>query len=183
MIRKSNQLARRDVIARLGREVQSAQEATDEVDEAAARVLGLNRTDLRALSALARDALTPSDLARAAGLTRGAMTTVLDRLEDAGYVRRARDLEDRRGVRVEITDKTRGEIERIWGPIVREGQGLIAKYSATELAAICSFLEGSRALQKAHAERIRSMAEKDREPTGQPRRGVGRPARTPSRRP
>ena len=183
MVRKSNHLDRRAVIARLGREVQSAQEATDEVDEAAARVLGLNRTDLRALSALARDALTPSDLARAAGLTRGAMTTVLDRLEEAGYVRRARDLEDRRGVRVEITDKTRQEIGRIWGPIRREGERWIAKYSTTELATICGFLEGSRTLQKAHAERIRSMAEQERESTGRPPRADGPRARTPSRRP
>jgi DNA-binding MarR family transcriptional regulator len=157
MVRKSNHLARADVIARLGREVQAAQEATDELDEAAARVLGLNRTDLRALSSLARDALTPSDLARAAGLTRGATTTVLDRLEEAGYVRRVRDLEDRRGVRVEITDLTRRDIDRIWGPMVREGQRLIAKYSTNDLATICEFLEGSRALQKAHAERIRSL--------------------------
>jgi len=183
MVRKSNHIARREVVARLGREVQSAQEATDEVDEAAARLLGLNRTDLRALGALAREALTPSDLARAAGLTRGAMTTVLDRLEDAGYVRRARDLEDRRGVRVEITDRTREEIERIWGPIAREGQRLIAKYSTTELAAICSFLEESRTLQKAHAERIRSMTEQERDSTEPPRRAAVRPARTLSRRP
>jgi DNA-binding MarR family transcriptional regulator len=160
MVRKSNQIRpRREIVERLGREVTAAQEATDEFDEAAARVLGLNRTDMRALSALARDALTPSDLARAAGLTRGATTTVVDRLEDAGYVRRVRNLEDRRGVRVEITDRTRREIGRIWGPLVHEGQKLIAKYSTSELACICEFLEESRAIQKSHAERIRNMAE------------------------
>jgi DNA-binding MarR family transcriptional regulator len=139
--------------------VQSAQEATDEVDEAAARVLGVNRTDMRSLSALARAAMTPSELARAAGLTRGATTTVLDRLEDAGYVRRVRDLDDRRGIRVELTDKSRREIANIWGPIVKDGERLIAKFSTSELEAICRFLEGSRTLQKAHAERIRKLAE------------------------
>src|SRR5438105_6338675 len=159
MVRKSNQSGRRAVVARLGREVMSAQEATDEVDEAAARLLGLNRTDMRALSALVRDALTPSDLARAAGLTRGATTTVVDRLEDAGYVKRSRDLEDRRGVRVEMTDATRRDVDRIWGPIAREGARLIAKYSTRELEAICRFLEGSRVLQRKHAQRIRSMAD------------------------
>jgi DNA-binding MarR family transcriptional regulator len=159
MVRKSNHIDRARVIARLGGEVQSGQEATDEVDEAAARVLGLNRTDMRSLSALARAAMTPSELARAAGLTRGATTTVLDRLEDAGYVRRVRDLDDRRGVRVELTDRSQREIARIWGPIVKDGQQLIAKFSTPELVAICRFLEGSRVLQKMHAERIRKLAE------------------------
>lgn len=162
MVRKSNQLGRAALIARLGNGVQSAQEATDEVDEAAARVLGLNRTDMRSLSALARAAMTPSDLARAAGLTRGATTTVLDRLEDAGFVRRVRDLDDRRGVRVELTEQSQREIARIWGPIAREGERLIAQFSTNELEAICRFLEGSRALQKAHAERIRKLAESGR---------------------
>ena len=152
-------MRRADIMARLGREVQSVQEATDELDEAAARLLGLNRTDMRALSALVRDALTPSDLARAAGLTRGATTTVLDRLEDGGYVRRVRDLEDRRGVRVELTHKARREIDRIWGPMVREGGRLMAKYSTAELHAICTFIAESRAIQKAHAQRVRKMAE------------------------
>src|SRR5260221_12352810 len=80
------------------------QDATDEVDEAAARRLGLNRTDLRCLSVLSqRDGLGASELAAAPGPTRGAMTTVLDRLEASGYARRAWDRQDRRPGRVEMT--------------------------------------------------------------------------------
>ena len=149
MVRKSNHIDRASVIERLGGEVQSGQEATDEVDEAAARVLGLNRTDMRSLGVIAARASALSDR----------MTTVLDRLEDAGYVRRVRDLDDRRGVRVELTDRSQREIARIWGPIVKDGQQLIAKFSTPELVAICRFLEGSRVLQKMHAERIRKLAE------------------------
>ncbi|MEU1974593.1 MarR family transcriptional regulator [Nocardia sp. NPDC019309] len=47
--------------------------------------------------------LTPGQLADRLGVGRGgAVTTVVDRLEQAGYVRRRRDVEDRRRVRVEL---------------------------------------------------------------------------------
>ena len=68
--------------------MQAFQDATDEVDEAVADRLLLNRTDLRCLSVLSRvGAMSAGALATAAGLTRGAMTTALDRLETAGFVR------------------------------------------------------------------------------------------------
>ena len=81
----------------IGQRVQAFQDATDEVDEAVARRLRLNRTDLRCLSVLSQaGAMSASALADAAGLTRGAMTTALDRLEAAGYARRVWDQQDRR---------------------------------------------------------------------------------------
>jgi len=45
------------------------------------------------------------ELARIADLSSGAMTNRLDRLEEAGLVRRIPDPTDRRGVLVELTDK------------------------------------------------------------------------------
>ena len=84
--------------------VQAFQNATDEVDDAVSARLGLNRTDLRCLSVLARSGpAAPSVLAAAAGLTRGAITTALDRLEDGGYTKRTADPQDRRGLRIELT--------------------------------------------------------------------------------
>ena len=50
------------------------------------------------------------DLARIADLSSGAMTNRLDRLEEAGLVRRRPDPDDRRGVLVELTEKGR----RLW---------------------------------------------------------------------
>ena len=61
----------------------------DRLDQAAADLFGLNRTDMRALDIVGRAGpLTPTDLARLLGFTTGGVTTVLDRLERAGYVRR-----------------------------------------------------------------------------------------------
>ena len=53
---------------------------------------------------------SPGELSNALELSSGAMTNRLDRLEQAGFVRRARDPEDRRGVKVELTDEGR----RVW---------------------------------------------------------------------
>ena len=58
-------------------------------DEALAEHLGLNPTDLRCLELVIADpGMTPSRLAELAGITSGAVTGVVDRLERAGYVTR-----------------------------------------------------------------------------------------------
>src|SRR5689334_17357061 len=103
MIGQSNDIGVK-LITAIGERVQAFQEATDALDEAVAERLRLNRTDLRCLSVLARVGSTGAGaLADATGLTRGAMTTALDRVEAAGYVRRIRDQRDRRAVRLELT--------------------------------------------------------------------------------
>src|ERR1043166_5846990 len=79
----------------------------DRLDQAAADRYGLNRTDMRALDIVGRAGpLAPTALARALGFTTGGVTTVLDRLERAGYVRRRPDPGDRRRQLVETTEVT-----------------------------------------------------------------------------
>lgn len=158
MIRKSNN-KKFELIARIGRQVQAFQDATDEVDDAAARRLRLNRTDLRCLSVLSlTGAASAGRLADAAGLTRGAMTTALDRLEQAGYARRVWDQADRRAVRVELTDAARRAVEDIYGPLATAGAALLQPYTAAELGAVLRYLEDGWRLQRTHAQRIREAA-------------------------
>jgi DNA-binding MarR family transcriptional regulator len=176
MIRRSND-KRSSLLEALGTAVQAFQEATDEVDEAAGHILGVNRTDLRCLSVLSRvNAISASELADAVGLSRGAMTTALDRIEAAGYARRVPDPDDRRGVRVEITNAARRAASKTYEPIGREGSRLLEKYTTAELASVLRFLEDGAALQRAHARRIRNMRQQPDLPRA--------PDRTPaSRRP
>src|SRR5262245_39140786 len=109
--------SKEELIAEVGRRIQAFQDATDEMDEAVADRLGVNRTDLRCLSVVSQaGVMTPSALAEAAGLTRGAMTTALDRLERAGYLRRVRDQEDRRSVRVELAREAVKAVQALYGP-------------------------------------------------------------------
>ena len=146
------------MLVAVGQKVQAFQDATDEIDEAVARRLQLNRTDLRCLSVLSQaGAMSASALADAAGLTRGAMTTALDRIERAGYARRVWDQQDRRSVRVEMTGRALKDVEVLYGPLAREGLALLQKYTNEELAAVLRYLEDGQQLQRAHAQRIRAL--------------------------
>src|SRR5579862_3079248 len=70
--------------------------------QAVADRLGMNITDHKCADILARTGpITAGELARRTGLTTGAITGVIDRLEKAGFVRRVRDENDRRRVIVE----------------------------------------------------------------------------------
>jgi DNA-binding MarR family transcriptional regulator len=80
--------------------------------------LGLARWEFDVLSALRRAGsagLSPTELCESAQLTSGAMTHRLDRLEDPGLVRRRRDREDRRSIRVVLTPKGRSLIDKVIG--------------------------------------------------------------------
>jgi len=69
-------------------------------------VLGVNQTDLRCLEILlAQRTALPSQLGEQLGLTSGSITTMLDRLEQQGYLTRTPDPTDRRKVIVQPTPK------------------------------------------------------------------------------
>ena len=73
------------------------QRAVDRYDELVASQLGINRSDLRCLDLLHESGtMTAGQLAAGSGLTSGATTRMLDRLERAGYLRRRSDSGDRR---------------------------------------------------------------------------------------
>jgi DNA-binding MarR family transcriptional regulator len=151
-------MKRADLIRAIGNAVQLFQDATDAFDDAAAAALQLNRTDLKCVSVIAQRGPVPvGEIGRAAGLTRGAMTTALDRIERAGYARRLRHPDDRRGVLVELTDKGRNAIDVIWGEYVRTAEAFFSRYTVPELRAILSFLEEGRSAQESNVERVREL--------------------------
>src|SRR6516162_1274770 len=93
----------------------------DRLDQAAADQYGLNRTDMRALDIVGRAGpLAPTALARLLGFTTGGVTTVLDRLERAGYVRRRADAADRRRLVVEATAATAARDREVFGNLIRQ---------------------------------------------------------------
>lgn len=156
MIRQSNH--RSQLIEKLGRLITVSQTETHEVDEAAAAQLGINRTDLRCLGiVLEHEPISASMIAKNAGLTRGAMTTALDRLERAGLVRRIDDPLDRRGVNVEATLSAKKAVRDIWGPIRTDGLALLKEYGDEEIELLDRFFDEYRSLQHSHAERIRHL--------------------------
>ncbi|WP_433476045.1 MarR family winged helix-turn-helix transcriptional regulator [Spirillospora sp. CA-142024] len=135
-------------------EMQAMQAAVDAYDEAAAKVLGVNRTDLRCLELLNRHGeLTPGRLGTALGLTAGSVTAMLDRLERLGYLTRSPDPGDRRKVLIQITDTARQKSWDLYGPFVTEGETFMRDYTTAELELLAGFLRRSRELYERHLER------------------------------
>jgi DNA-binding MarR family transcriptional regulator len=133
----------------------------DMFDEAAAAYVGINRTDARCVDLIDRAGrMTAGQLATAAHLTSGAVTAVLDRLEEAGLVRRVRDPGDRRRVLVEVTPELAAVSAPIYGPLVEEGVGWIAKYSDDQLETILDFMERNREILARHTIRVMQMTAK-----------------------
>jgi DNA-binding MarR family transcriptional regulator len=121
------------------------QVALDVFDDAVANKLGLNRTDFRCVDILDQhQPMTAGALAQATRLTSGAITFALDRLEQAGFVRRIRDETDRRRVLVELVPAAQRQAARIHEPLVRDARAAMSKYTASELAVICDFLIAAR---------------------------------------
>jgi DNA-binding MarR family transcriptional regulator len=110
--------------------------------QAVAERLGLNATDLKCLDLAkgASAALTAGRLAELTGLTTGAITGVVDRLEEAGFVRRQRDPHDRRKVIVEPLIGREGEVAKLFSSLADGVAALCARYSDDELALLVNFL-------------------------------------------
>ncbi len=89
------------------------------IHDTVAASLGINATDLRCLELLeAEPRMTPSRLAELAGLTTGAVTGVLDRLEAAGFVRREADPDDRRRFIVRPVPERMAEVAAAYRPLL-----------------------------------------------------------------
>ncbi|WP_198164793.1 MarR family winged helix-turn-helix transcriptional regulator [Rhodoplanes sp. Z2-YC6860] len=97
--------------------------------------LGVSSSDLECLDFIVtRGPQTAGDLAEATGLTTGAITGVIDRLEQAGFARRERDADDRRKVLVKFQPGAERRIMPLFKPIERASMEVLAGLSDKELA-------------------------------------------------
>jgi DNA-binding MarR family transcriptional regulator len=129
----------------------------DAFDNLAAQQLGVNETDLHCLNIIENSGgLTAGELAIKAGLTTGAVTGVIDRLERAGFARRVPDPADRRRVKLEVTPKFYARAERIWRPVAEEWSTTLSRrFTAEELDRIIEFLRATNEVTRKHMERLR----------------------------
>jgi DNA-binding MarR family transcriptional regulator len=97
--------------------------------------------------------MNASRLAELSGLTTAAVTSMLDRLEKAGYARRVRDSEDRRQVVVEITPLL---AERAT-PARRRGAVTLGRMSVEELESFTRFYRLGIELNQKHIDRVRQL--------------------------
>ena len=133
---------RQEALSRMVRLTRLQQIASDKMDDAFSRTTGINLTDARCIDLLdVHEGLTAGELAEAASLSPGAVTTVLDRLEHMGLVTRTRDEADRRRVLVELTPKARALAFEIYGPVAAYARDYIEQLTDDDIQTISRFLE------------------------------------------
>src|ERR1700760_1139345 len=122
--------------------------------QAVANVAGIANSDLECMDILYLEGrVTAGRLAEVTGLTTGAITGVVDRLEKAGLVRRERDETDRRKVFIAVVPETTARIAQFYVPMQKAMQKLWSTYSDAELKLLLRFAgEGYKAVLEATEE-------------------------------
>ncbi|MER7842318.1 MarR family transcriptional regulator [Kitasatospora sp. NPDC096077] len=121
--------------------------------QASADAVGLGATDAYALNALQlKGPMTSGELSVRTGLTTGATTRLIDRLERAGYVRRSHPAEDRRKVIVQAVAQPT-ELDAVLAPARRRLGHLFEGLTAEQLATLFDYFgRAAEALEEATEE-------------------------------
>lgn len=120
---------------------------------AMSHAVGINPPELLALAHLDSDGMVgPSELARRLQLTTGAVTALVDRLEESGHLERAAHPTDRRRVLLRRTAKAEREVAEEVSPMVHEIIGLAERLSDDERQVVGEFLDNLAAIMERMAE-------------------------------
>jgi DNA-binding MarR family transcriptional regulator len=106
--------------------------------------------------------LTAGRLAEESGLTTGAVTFILDHLEEAGMVTRRRDTEDRRRVWVEIDPQAQKRLLEVQQPVAEQMREVAQRFKADELAIVRDFM---RQAKEVFQRQVSGVVAGDEEPT------------------
>jgi len=131
--------------------------------EVIAEVLGLHKTDLAGVDFLyvKQRPCTAGELSKGTGLSSGATTTLIDRLERAGFATREDDPKDRRRQMVRLSDRASAHCEAIYEPIRKDLFKIWSSYSTHDLEIIEGFLKKGL---KLHADSLERLSSTGRRP-------------------
>jgi DNA-binding MarR family transcriptional regulator len=124
---------------------------------AIAHQLGMPLADVQCMGLLATGHAAPTDLAAQLGLTTGAMTKVLDRLEHAGYITRSADPADRRRIVISSVPEGLAAIAAHYVPMGEKMNDHLAGYSTAELRTVLKFMCAGREAADEEIARIRAQ--------------------------
>jgi DNA-binding MarR family transcriptional regulator len=169
-------LDRRDLREALQRVMPSYISAAVRYQIAIANQLQIAVTDVHAIGALLEfGPIGAGRLAELMGMTTGAATRLVDRLERGGYVTRQADREDRRRVVLHLVEDRVAEIGRYYQPMAERWQQEVAGYTDEQMRFLVEFLSTGRehaiaetvalrAAGRAHRSRPRDRAEDRKQP-------------------
>jgi DNA-binding MarR family transcriptional regulator len=148
---------RAELAAAFGAAIRKTGSLMQLMSQAAADRIGINATDLNCLNILSFSGqMTAGELARATGLSTASITGVVDRLEEAGYVRRERDPRDRRRVVIRLVlEAALRDVASVFLPMMRDWQEMAARYSDDELRLIMGFYDRMEEVLRGHLIRLR----------------------------
>lgn len=126
------------------------------LSHAAAEQVGMHPTDIETIDLLnVLGPMTAGQLSQLTGLSSGATTRLIDRVESAGLVRRRPDEHDRRRVIIEPVYERLTQVGEAFGPMAASLSRLWARFSDAELAVILRFLRESNAVLISENARMR----------------------------
>ena len=106
-----------------------------------------------------RGAVTAGVLAEELGLTTGAVTTVIDRLEKAGYAVRVRSEQDRRTVFIELSADAAPRIAAFFSALQKEQDKALADYTDAEIHFLIAFFNRMQEAAQRSAVRLKKREE------------------------
>ncbi|HEV8561147.1 MAG TPA: MarR family transcriptional regulator [Actinophytocola sp.] len=123
-----------DVLTRFGQLGRELSTITVLFHSRVAEQMGLSGTDHKCLELViqAEQSLTAGRIAQLSGLSTGAVTGVIDRLERHGFVRRVRDPHDRRKVLVEIADFDEARYAHLFDDVIELTERVLARFTPEE---------------------------------------------------
>ena len=109
---------------------------------AVGEILGINVTDMECLALIIyRRLATPSELARYTGLSSGATTAMLDRLEGSRLIKRRSNPQDRRGTLIILTKGAEQRLTALFGSLRKAADRLTSRYSEKKLDLLSDFFQ------------------------------------------
>lgn len=153
---------RAKLLGELARELRQLNGLSASFVRAAAARIGVTVTDMQVIESLmSTGSMTAGQLAELTGLTTGAITGMINRLEEAGLVRRERDPEDARRVIVQLspdTDQIRG-LGPVFDSIGKAWEEQVAQLEDEQITFLVDFLKRSNEVARQEIQWLREAPE------------------------
>lgn len=153
----SKKSRRRELLAKLWDLGRKMSTQTVFLHQAIAQSVGLNATDTKCVDLILRGpegGVTAGQLSEMTGLTTGAITHILDRLEKRKFIERVRDAGDRRKIFIRVRQQSLAPVIPKYEAIGKAFLGLAEEYGDEELQVICGYMEKATEISERELARI-----------------------------